>query len=128
MTERTLLTVVELERINQCSAHGALRVSEMLARAAIVAADQDHAKRLAAHQCRYCYYLNHGLAGQAFTDWRCVLCGLEAQHHNTNVPRVCVPCADGFSLCVTCGGDLQQRHRSRRFGRKRARSRHKGAR
>lgn len=120
--KRTLLTVAELERINQMSQFGAHRVSNMLARAAVVADDHDNAKRLEAHECRFCFYLGRGaLAGQAFTSWKCGLCGAEGQHANTAVPRVCRPCAEGFGLCVTCGGDIQHQHRTRRFGRKRRR-------
>lgn len=69
-------------------------------------ADQEHDARKLRSECKTCYYLRGGVAGQAFTRWTCILCGDERQHHNTMTPRVCEPCAKLAKVCVLCGGDV----------------------
>ena len=109
------LSVAELDRINQVTADRALRVQDVLARAAILAADHERTKRLEARQCRCCYYVRKltAIVGHGFTKWKCTLCPAEGQHHNTGTPRVCDECSDGFQLCVMCGGDIEMRRKSK---------------
>lgn len=51
------LSVVELDRINQMSADRAQRVSDVLAKAAVLAADHYREERLAVQECQCCFYL-----------------------------------------------------------------------
>ena len=119
MGERTkCLTVAELERVNRVSALKAERVASRVALALDLAGDGQREKRVAARQCRGCFYLDSGLAGQAFTKWTCGLCGKEDMHHNTNTPKLCMECSQAFDLCAMCGGDIEMRCRTKRFGRK----------
>lgn len=119
MADRTTaLTVAELERVNAASACGQDRLNLALSKAAIIAGDAHKERRLAARECRWCHYIRTQIAGQAFTGWKCTLCEHEGRHPNTAVPRVCDGCSDVFGLCVTCGGDLEMKFRTKRFGRK----------
>jgi hypothetical protein len=119
MADRTAaLTVAELERVNHASATGQDRVNLALSKAAVLAGDGQKERRLAERECAWCFYLRSKLAGQAFTRWQCMLCEDEHQHSNTAVPRLCSTCSDTFGLCVSCGGDLDMRFRTKRFGRK----------
>ncbi len=57
--------------------------------------------------CRYCFYVRRGdIAGQAFTNYTCQLCGTEERWANTNVPKVCKPCSFTKNVCVRCRGDI----------------------
>jgi len=57
-------------------------------------------------ECKQCFYLRASrIAGQAFTNWKCRICGTERSHHNTAVPRYCDDCAKAHKLCVECGGE-----------------------
>ena len=62
--------------------------------------DQRHAMR----ECRFCFYVSHGMAGQAFTEYQCGACKKFYQHPSTSVPKLCDDCADKFEACVRCGG------------------------
>jgi hypothetical protein len=73
----------------------------------------DRAKAL---ECKSCFYLARDrVAGQAFTAWRCGVCGAEHVHHNTNVPKVCDDCASRHDLCTVCGGDREMRAGRRKW-------------
>jgi hypothetical protein len=55
---------------------------------------------------RLCLKINSarqsGIAGQAFTDYRCWRCGKNKRHPNTNVPYFCNDCeADVVRLALT---------------------------
>ena len=56
--------------------------------------------------CVYCFYETF-MAGQAFTQWKCVECGTEAMHHTTHIPRLCKPCADKLGACCQCAADRE---------------------
>ncbi len=45
-----------------------------------------------------------GPAGDAFTPWKCKLCGNEGMHENTAVPKLCDRCAFITGRCTRCGG------------------------
>lgn len=86
-----------------------------VARALRYAAGLDQKSRLPENKCRYCFYMGGGLAGQAFTNWKCVVCDKEDLWPNTAVPKVCSKCAKKNELCVTCGGDVHQRTGRRKW-------------
>lgn len=73
-------------------------------------ADDEREERLKQQKCKFCYYRS-GLAGQAFTNWQCGLCDYEGQNANTDVPALCIVCAEAHGLCVKCGGDLEMKQR-----------------
>jgi hypothetical protein len=119
MTKRSkCLTVAELERVNAMSAHAAARVIDCLAKASVIAGDGNNERRLEAKKCARCFYIGGGIAGRAFTGWACWLCGKDDMHPNTSVPRLCSDCSDAFGLCAHCGGDIEMKFRTKRFGRK----------
>lgn len=47
------------------------------------------------------------LAGQAFTEYRCNVCGKKFVHHNTNTPNFCKNCAEKEGICQRCGSKIQ---------------------
>jgi len=113
------LTIAELERVNHATANNARNLAHEIAKLATLATDARAEKRRAEQRCSACEYLHrYRLAGQAFTDWKCQICGDEHSHHNTAVPRLCLRCAKNYRLCAECGGDLETEHRGRRTGRR----------
>lgn len=65
-------------------------------------ADAHHDRRMLYQECKFCYYFRQGLAGQAFTWYKCECCGAEAQHPNTRVPKLCSQCATTYKCCRRC--------------------------
>lgn len=112
------LTVAELEHVNAASASRAQRVSDVIEKALRVSADIERPARLAARQCKGCFYQGATLATQAFTDWVCKLCPRTGQESTGDVPYLCQSCSESFDLCRKCGGDIDMERRSARFGRK----------
>jgi hypothetical protein len=107
-------TKADLRRINGVSSNNTKRIADYVAKALFAVADGEREKRLQVHECAYCYYLRGPrLVGQAFTDWKCLACGVEGSHPNTGVPRYCNACSDAYHLCVECGGDLSLRFRTK---------------
>lgn len=72
--------------------------------------DAERKHRLRDRECPACYYLRRGgVAGQAFTAWTCKSCRMaQCEYPNTNVPSYCDTCSDEYSVCVRCGGDIEQ--------------------
>ena len=70
-------------------------------------ADAKRERRIAMHECRFCFYFGHGMAGQAFTDYVCAGCGTEQMHGNTSVPKLCHDCGNKMNACVRCGGTME---------------------
>lgn len=70
--------------------------------------EQDNKKgsRLKIQECKTCFYLRNGIAGQAFTKYNCQHCGKEQMYHNTAVPNYCVECAKQYNTCVRCGSEM----------------------
>ena len=87
------------------------RIEVTCARAMAVLLDNERSERTRRLECKCCFYLRSGLAGQAFTEWKCVVCDTQDTWANTSTPRVCVACAKKHSLCVRCGGDIHMRSR-----------------
>ena len=48
----------------------------------------------------------NGVAGQAFTEYTCKLCGQKYVHHTTAVPQVCDNCSKKFHVCTDCGKSI----------------------
>ena len=69
--------------------------------------DGSRDQRKALRECRFCFYVSSGMAGQAFTSFHCGACGNEAHHPNTAVPKLCEMCADKLGACVRCGGERE---------------------
>ncbi|MDA8195584.1 MAG: hypothetical protein M0Z53_16550 [Thermaerobacter sp.] len=92
---------------SQATASRAYRVREFRRRVANYESDYQQAQRLRARQCRACYYLDAGLAGQAFTAYTCQQCEQPRMHHNTHIPTLCDACADVLRACGHCGGDRE---------------------
>lgn len=112
MTERPrALSKALVEHINRASSHRSERVLDRLAIAAQAAVDLRAKDRRAARECAFCFYLDTRIAGRSFTRWQCVVCGDEAHHSNTAVPKLCAACSDEYDLCTACMGDLEMRHR-----------------
>jgi hypothetical protein len=74
--------------------------------------DTDKSRRLQMSECKRCYYLVCGLAGQAFTPYTCKRCGVKSSWPNTNIPKLCSSCSDGLKLCRRCGADINLRKRN----------------
>lgn len=75
-------------------------------------ADRDKKTRLERLVCRTCFYINSGgMAGQAFTRWKCAACEKETMHPNTATPKLCDPCAKTLELCARCAADIHERLR-----------------
>lgn len=70
-------------------------------------ADAKREHREAYSECRYCFYFGHGIAGQAFTDYKCAMCGKTESHENTAVPKLCPSCSKIHELCRRCGGERE---------------------
>ena len=66
-------------------------------------ADTNRLARLRHNECRACYYLLGGMAGQAFTEFTCATCGGKDMHENTAVPLHCKTCATEKNICRCCG-------------------------
>lgn len=87
-------------------------------RTALAELDQDTRaeERAKALECKRCFYLRRSrLAGQAFTDWFCGLCGSREVWGCTHTPKVCKTCAKEHKLCTECGGDLDMRDQRRKW-------------
>jgi hypothetical protein len=69
--------------------------------------DAKREQRVAMHECKFCFYFGHGLAGQAFTDYVCAGCSTEQMHGNTAVPKLCRDCGNKMNACVRCGGTME---------------------
>lgn len=58
-------------------------------------------------ECIECQEKGPFVAGQAFTEYTCTICGKKKVWHNTAVPKVCDECAQKFGLCQTCGKKIK---------------------
>ena len=80
---------------------------DALKRYELARTDGKRDQREASHECRFCFYFGHGMAGQAFTEYTCKGCDTEQMHSNTAVPKLCESCAIGMDACRRCGGPLE---------------------
>lgn len=90
------------------------RIKSTLKLAERLQTDPEKSKRLEDQLCLSCYYYN-AIAGQAFTNRECGLCGEDQLYGNTNTDALCKTCAKEHQLCKHCGGDLELRDKRRKF-------------
>jgi hypothetical protein len=81
------------------------RVQDALKRAQDIAEDSDKKRRLAAQECKACFYFSR-IGGASMTSQACMCCGVEQMHSSTNTDALCIECAVKSKLCKHCGGDL----------------------
>lgn len=86
------------------------RVKDWLDHAAEVQADARKAERLAALECKACFYASR-LGGAAMTYRPCMSCASRELYGSTNTDVLCAPCATAGDLCKHCGGDREMRAR-----------------
>lgn len=98
----------DLQRLRTCTYARAQRVKETRRNMARLEIDADRSMRLQARECLCCFYLvGMRIAGQGFTEWKCMACGAQDVHSNTAVPHYCDKCADEMRICVRCGADQE---------------------
>lgn len=82
------------------------RVQSWCARAKAVAEDTQRDERLAAHECKACFYATR-IGGAAMTTRPCMACGQDQRYSSTATDALCLACAQEHHLCKRCGGDLE---------------------
>lgn len=100
-----------LKEVNWSSVMARRGVESFLKRHKELTTDAKKAQRVARRQCKDCFYLRGGVAGQAFTDYNCAACGKESSWPNTHVPQLCDECSDKHDLCQYCIGDREMKDR-----------------
>lgn len=97
-----LHTMMSLERIKRM--HKSLAHYEL---------DDRKTARLAAEECKTCYYVRFAVAGQSFSRQECKTLGCNnlSEHMNTDVPDFCPACSKKYGICRRCGGDIEQKER-----------------
>ena len=68
--------------------------------------DPKQPQRLKLQKCKYCYYINIKISLQAFTTFTCKNCKEEFIHHNSNVDKFCMKCAEELNICCHCGAEM----------------------
>ena len=86
------------------------RVRAWIEKAEEVAADTSKRERIAALQCKACFYASR-LGGAAITCRPCMSCGSRELYGSTATDVLCAPCATAGDLCKCCGGDRELRAR-----------------
>lgn len=72
--------------------------------------DADKAARRQKGECRSCHYLNRDrVAGQAFTQKPCNVCGRVVLYATTYTGYACHACTQLYAICGQCGGDMEGR-------------------
>lgn len=84
----------------------ALHFRDALKRYEAARTDARRDQRIASHECLFCFYFGHGMAGQAMTEYTCKGCDKEQMHGNTAVPKLCASCAKDMDACRRCGGQF----------------------
>jgi hypothetical protein len=101
---------LEPERVKETTYWNAKHGEEQVANACAYVIDARMESRQRDQECKYCFYFRRGgMAGQAFTEWNCAVCGGEQMHPNTACPKVCKDCSKKLELCTQCGADLEGR-------------------
>ena len=65
--------------------------------------DADQKERLNQCECKTCFYLEAGIALQAFTTYICKCCEDKYSYPNSNVPKYCTSCSYKYNICRRCG-------------------------
>ena len=68
--------------------------------------DLKQSQRLKLQKCKYCFYMSNKIALQAFTKFTCKNCKEEFLHHNSNVNKICIKCAEELNICCHCGAEM----------------------
>jgi hypothetical protein len=76
--------------------------------------DPDKEARLAAQQCRTCFY-GGKLGGAAITTRPCAACLVDQRYASTYTDALCLPCAATHNLCKHCMGDSETRTGRRKW-------------
>jgi len=84
-------------------------VDEAIQRAKAVENDTDKERRLKVHECCACFYLRSKIGGAAMTMQPCASCNVDQMYGSTCTDVLCLACAQKYSLCKHCGGDLGMR-------------------
>lgn len=77
--------------------------------------DPDRAERVAAAQCRWCFYAAGRAGGAAITYKPCAGCKTVMLFGSTNTDVLCTACATEHKLCKHCGGDSEMRPMRRKW-------------
>ncbi len=91
------------------------QVEDSIKHAIRVQDDPEREKRIAANQCRCCYYLSGRIGGAAMTSQPCSSCAVDQMFSSTNTDALCDACAKEHSLCKHCGGDREMRTLRRKW-------------
>ncbi len=107
------LSSAQISRINEISSFKSKKVNKALSKALELATDSSKKDRIAGRKCACCYYTigYSRIAGAAFTEWNCEICGKLSIYSNTAIPKCCDECSDNYDLCVECGGDINMKNR-----------------
>ncbi|MCA9340278.1 MAG: hypothetical protein KDA17_05170 [Candidatus Saccharibacteria bacterium] len=89
--------------------------------------DTEAKDRLAACQCKACFYvMNPRIGGAAITEQPCAMCGDVQTYGSTATDVLCLPCAKSNELCKRCGGMLHATKADKRHAEKAARAQENG--
>ena len=92
------------EDVTRTGQSRALYFADWLKRGDRARVDGKADQRIVRGECRWCFYADQRIAGQAFTEFVCEGCGETAYHPNTAVPKLCTSCAHKLAACCRCGG------------------------
>lgn len=76
-----------------------------------LAIDPQRQKRLAQHECPFCFYAAGRGGGCAMTERQCGHCDNLVRACGTNIDALCPECAGQLGLCCHCGGDIESKLR-----------------
>lgn len=107
--QRTRIDQVIIERNTNLAKS---QILDVISRAERVSTDADKELRVAAQECKSCWYLSRPrIGGAAMTARECSICGTDQIFSSTNTDPLCKPCAQENSLCCHCGGDIDMKNR-----------------
>lgn len=96
-----------LRDVKESTSRNLAAIERMRAAAHRCSMDTDNVARREEQLCRLCFYHRKGgIVTHGFRNWACDVCFNGASHPNSDVPRVCAPCADRLRLCMKCGADV----------------------
>lgn len=106
---------ITIDQVRYATFRAKERIDLLTTRALRALTDPDEKKRLEQCHCLCCFYARGPqIAGQAFTQWKCLDCETEQPAwHNTAHPRLCLDCGKKNGLCVECLADLELRPRTK---------------
>jgi len=103
---------IDLSSVNRNTSRALTQGAEIMALADAYEQDADRYERWKDQLCCACFYLRRGrLAGQAFTDRPCGVCGVSMTFPTTATDALCPECSKKLKLCKRCGADIELRKR-----------------